>query len=93
MAGRSRQHIALGQAVRQLRRARGISQEAFAASCGLHRTYIGGIERGERNVSFANLLRIADALDVRASELLHLYERCLTELPLPAPSRSRPPRA
>ncbi len=79
MAARSPQHAALGLAIRQLRRASGISQEAFAASCGLHRTYIGGIERGERNVSFANLLRIADALDVRPSQLLDRYEHCLPE--------------
>jgi transcriptional regulator with XRE-family HTH domain len=77
MAARSPQHAALGLAIRQLRIATGISQEAFAAACGLHRTYIGGIERGERNVSFANLLRIADALDVRPAALLDLYERCL----------------
>jgi transcriptional regulator with XRE-family HTH domain len=81
MAARSPQHAALGLAIRQLRRASGISQEAFAASCGLHRTYIGGIERGERNVSFANLLRIADALDVRPSALLELYEQFLPEAP------------
>jgi transcriptional regulator with XRE-family HTH domain len=77
MAARSPQHAALGLAIRQLRRASGVSQESFAATCGLHRTYIGGIERGERNVSFANLLRIADTLDVRPSALLDRYERCL----------------
>ncbi|HWJ49861.1 MAG TPA: helix-turn-helix transcriptional regulator [Solirubrobacteraceae bacterium] len=80
MAARSPQHAALGLAIRQLRRASGISQEVFAASCGLHRTYIGGIERGERNVSFANLLRIADSLDVRPSDLLDRYEHCLPEV-------------
>jgi transcriptional regulator with XRE-family HTH domain len=77
MAARSPQHAALGQAIRQLRRASGVSQEALAASCGLHRTYVGGIERGERNVSFANLLRISEALDVRPSELMGRYESCL----------------
>jgi transcriptional regulator with XRE-family HTH domain len=77
MAARSPQHAALGSAIRELRRASGISQEVLAASCGLHRTYIGGIERGERNVSFANLLRIADALDVRPSRLLERYEQHL----------------
>jgi transcriptional regulator with XRE-family HTH domain len=80
MAARSPQHAALGLAIRQLRRASGISQEVFAESCGLHRTYIGGIERGERNVSFANLLRIADALDVRPSQLLDQYEHCLPDV-------------
>lgn len=79
MAARSPQHAALGLAIRELRRASGISQEAFAASCSLHRTYIGGIERGERNVSFANLLRIADALRVRPSVLLQRYEHRLAD--------------
>src|ERR1700690_3463155 len=85
MAARSPQHAALGLAIRQLRRASGVSQEAFAARCGLHRTYIGGIERGERNVSFANLLRIADALDVRPSELMSRYEHWLHDAPQPTP--------
>ncbi|MDA8067507.1 MAG: helix-turn-helix transcriptional regulator [Actinomycetota bacterium] len=67
-------HIGLGRAVRQPRRAAGVSQDALAARCDLHRTYVGGIERGERNVSFANLLRLAGALGVRASELLALAE-------------------
>jgi DNA-binding XRE family transcriptional regulator len=79
MPARSPQHAALGLAIRELRRASGISQEALAANCGLHRTYVGGIERGERNVSFANLLRIADALAVRPSELLERSERHLRE--------------
>jgi len=91
MAARSPQHAALGLAIRQLRRASGVSQEVLAASCGLHRTYIGGIERGERNVSFANLLRISDALDVRPSELMSRYEQCLQEVPRPA-SRGRAAR-
>jgi transcriptional regulator with XRE-family HTH domain len=68
-------------AIRKSRLANGLSQEAFAARCGVHRTYVGGIERGERNVSFANLLRIADALDVRPAELLNSYERCLHTVP------------
>ncbi len=79
MAARSQHHAALGQAIRELRTTAGLSQEAFADRCGLHRTYIGGIERGERNVSFANLLRVAAALGVRPSELLVRYERCLRE--------------
>lgn len=80
MAERSKDHVALGRAIRGLRIATGLSQEAFADRCGLHRTYVGGIERGERNLSFANLVRVASALGVRPSELLVRYERCLREM-------------
>jgi transcriptional regulator with XRE-family HTH domain len=72
---RSLEHVALGRAIRELRRGAGISQEVLAERARLHRTYVGGIERGERNVSFGNLLRLADALGVRASELFARYER------------------
>lgn len=58
-----------GQRVRELRQAAGFSQEELAERCGLHRTYIGGIERGERNVGVLNLLQIARALRVRPGEL------------------------
>lgn len=60
----------LGIHIRQLRSAKGYSQENFADLCGLDRTYVGSIERGERNLSFKNLLRIAHALDLEPSELL-----------------------
>jgi transcriptional regulator with XRE-family HTH domain len=56
--------------VRRRRLERGVSQEAFADLCGLHRTYIGSIERAERNVSLDNIERIANALQVGAAELL-----------------------
>lgn len=62
-------HI-VGSDIRRRRSANGLSQEAFADLCGLDRTYIGGVERGERNVSIVNLLRISNALNVRLSELL-----------------------
>jgi transcriptional regulator with XRE-family HTH domain len=58
-----------GQRVRSLRMERGYSQEAFADECGLHRTYIGAIERGERNVSIDNIAKIADALKLPMSKL------------------------
>jgi transcriptional regulator with XRE-family HTH domain len=77
VAARSKEHAALGRAIRELRLTTGLSQEAFADRCGLHRTYVGGIERGERNLSFSNLLRVAQALGVRPSELLVRYERLL----------------
>lgn len=59
-----------GDRVRTLRKARGLSQEQLAERTGLHRTYIGGIERGERNVSLINIVRLANALEVSPSDLL-----------------------
>lgn len=58
-----------GSRVRQLRQEAGYSQEAFAEACGLDRTYVGGIERGERNVSLRNINQIASALNCSISEL------------------------
>jgi transcriptional regulator with XRE-family HTH domain len=72
---RSPEHAALGRAIRELRLGDGTSQGDLADRSGLHRTYVGGIERGERNVSFGNLLRLADALGVRPSELLARAEK------------------
>ncbi len=62
--------ILLGKRVHELRVAKKWSQEEFAHVSGLHRTYIGQIERGEKNISFGNLLKIAGALGVTAAELL-----------------------
>jgi transcriptional regulator with XRE-family HTH domain len=70
VAQRSQAQVALGAAVRDLRARRGISQEHLADLSGMHRTYVGGIERGVRNPSLKNIRRLAEALDVRTSELL-----------------------
>jgi transcriptional regulator with XRE-family HTH domain len=59
-----------GQRVRALRKECGYSQESFAAACGLDRTYIGGIERGERNVALRNIEAIAQTLGLTLSELM-----------------------
>jgi transcriptional regulator with XRE-family HTH domain len=59
-----------GQAVRTRRAQLGISQEELAARADLDRTYIGGIERGERNVALLNIVRIADALGVAVTSLV-----------------------
>lgn len=59
-----------GTAVRRLRIVKGLSQEKLAELTGLHRTYVGGIERGERNPSLLNLLRLAEALEVPLSVLV-----------------------
>ncbi|MGD0793175.1 MAG: helix-turn-helix transcriptional regulator [Terriglobales bacterium] len=55
--------------MRQIRKRKGLSQEALALACGLDRTYIGGVERGERNISLINVHRIAEALEVNPKEL------------------------
>lgn len=58
-----------GKRVRKLRLARHLTQEALAERAGLHPTYIGGIERGERNVGFDNILNLARALGEHPSAL------------------------
>ena len=58
-----------GRRVRELRTEKKLSQEALAMACDLDRTYIGGIERGERNVSLVNIQKIASALGVPVREL------------------------
>jgi transcriptional regulator with XRE-family HTH domain len=65
----------LGKAVRRLREARDFSQEGFADHVGVHRTYMGAVERGEQNISLANLERIAKALGLPAWELLREAEQ------------------
>ena len=60
----------VGVNVRKFRKERGLSQEALAFECGLHRTYISGVERGIRNPTVVVLEKIATALQVPASRLL-----------------------
>jgi transcriptional regulator with XRE-family HTH domain len=62
--------ILLGKRVHELRAARKWSQEDFAHISGLHRTYVGQIERGEKNISFGNLSKVSSVLGVTLSELL-----------------------
>ena len=59
----------LGERIRTLRKAKGYSQEEFAHECGLHRTYMGDVERGERNVSLDNIVRITAALEITLSDM------------------------
>lgn len=66
---RSPAHLAYGRALRELRLERGLSQERLAHLSNLDRTYVSGIERGERNPSLTNILKLADALGVKVSEL------------------------
>ncbi|HBJ36135.1 MAG TPA: transcriptional regulator [Planctomycetaceae bacterium] len=62
--------VRFGQRVRELRAAQGYSQEGFAHACGLDRTYVGGIERGERNVALRNIEQIAITLGLRIDQLM-----------------------
>ncbi|HEU0249191.1 MAG TPA: helix-turn-helix transcriptional regulator [Solirubrobacteraceae bacterium] len=72
-------HAAFGDALRELRKKRGIAQEGLALKSGLNRGYYGDVERGERNVSLANILKIAEALEVPASEIHACAEQRLSE--------------
>ncbi len=60
----------LGFAIRQIREGLGLSQEELAFQSDLHRTYIGSVERGERNISIVNIAKVAKALQVSSSKLL-----------------------
>ena len=61
--------IRFGKALRQKRHRLGVSQEEFADMCGLDRTYMGGIERGERNLSLINIEKISRAFQISLAEL------------------------
>ena len=58
-----------GEKIRQLRKEKGWSQEQFAQRCQLHRTYIGIVERGEKNLSLENIEKIAKVLGVEIKDL------------------------
>ncbi len=82
----SREHIALGRAVRELRARRGLSQEHLGYRSDLHRNYVGAIERGEINPTFRVLLKLERGLQLPLSEVVECYERhqreaCATSTP------------
>ncbi|MBZ5637417.1 MAG: helix-turn-helix domain-containing protein [Acidobacteriia bacterium] len=70
MAAKNENCQRFGKRVRRLRKELGLSQEQFADRVGIHRTYIGGIERGERNPTLSTIYRIAQGLKIEASRLL-----------------------
>lgn len=59
----------LGLRIRDLRRAQGLSQEDLADKCGVHRTFMGTVERGESNLSFSNIFKVASTLGISLSAL------------------------
>lgn len=59
----------LGKRIAELRRKRGFSQEGFAHECGFHRSYMGAVERGEKNITIQQLTKITKSLKVSFSEL------------------------
>lgn len=63
-----------GRRIRYLRQTKSLSQEVLAEKANMHRTYIGMIERGERNPALLNLIRLADALEISLPELLNFKE-------------------
>jgi transcriptional regulator with XRE-family HTH domain len=67
--------VVLGRRIRELRRKKGYSQESFADHCGLHRTYMGGIERGEHNLTIQTALTIARGLGITVARLLSGIEK------------------
>lgn len=60
----------LGDAIRVRRQALGMSQEALADAAGINRTHMGEVERGRRNISFMSIVKIATAIDAKASEII-----------------------
>lgn len=67
--------VALGERIRELRKKAGYSQEGFADAAGVHRTYMGTLERGEANVSLSNLQKISKALGITLSELFKMVQK------------------
>lgn len=74
-----------GQRLVELRRAKGWSQERLALECGLARSYLGGVERGQRNISLKNIYRLADTLGLSPTVMMEPPK----ELPLPSKKQSK----
>ena len=67
--------VLFGRRLAALRKAQGLSQEALALESGLARSYLGGVERGQRNIALLNICKLADALGLSPSVLLELELR------------------
>jgi transcriptional regulator with XRE-family HTH domain len=88
----SAEHLALGSVIRQLRARHALSQEDLGLRVGLHRNYVGAIERGEINPTFRTLLTLTSGLDVRLSTVVRLCEqrRGVTPVGRAHPSHDQP---
>jgi transcriptional regulator with XRE-family HTH domain len=73
--GKRPELVQFGRAVRERRQALGYSQEAFGDLCGIDRSYMGGIERGEHNLALLNILKIIDGLQLKPSEFFKALDR------------------
>jgi transcriptional regulator with XRE-family HTH domain len=82
---------ALGQRIRELRTEQGYSQEGFADKCGVHRTFMGTIERGESNLSFQNIAKVATTLGVSLSTLFSDLESKAASLAVQSAATARRP--
>lgn len=69
--GKSKILEQFGERVREVRKDKGLSQEELSFKANLHRTYIGMIERAEKNITLVNMEKIANALEIQISDLLH----------------------
>lgn len=81
----------VGARIRARRRQLGLSQEALGSRAGLHRTYVGSLERGERNIALVNLFQVSEALSISASDLLENLQ--LAPRSVTGPACSIDPRA
>jgi transcriptional regulator with XRE-family HTH domain len=81
---------ALGRRIRELRTEQGYSQEAFADKCGVHRTFMGTVERGESNLSFQNIAKVATTLGVPLATLFRDLEGKAQLLPQPEKTSAKP---
>ncbi|MGY6274391.1 helix-turn-helix domain-containing protein [Methylomonas sp. MgM2] len=66
--------VLFGQRLVQLRKQRGWSQEQLALECGMARSYLGGVERGKRNIALLNICKLADALSVSPADMLKFQD-------------------
>ncbi len=68
--------LRFGQHLARLRKAQGFSQERLALESGLARSYLGGVERGQRNIALVNICRLAEAMNVSPAELM-MFDRSI----------------